>query len=301
MPRAHPPYAPEFRQHMVELVRAGRAPKELAREFEPSAQTIRNWAATADRDSDRRGDGLTSAERTHPTLCPIDRSAVAQDPGSVSSPADADAIVALVAVEDEILQTPSAMSAHDEEYPLDSLLDMEEQESAPRRRLGGLISLIGLAALVGVTWYVYNTDLDSTSDSLVPAVLASAVPVAEIIDSTGDLAVAPIEVWVAAPIEEQAEESAMVNNSTALRANSDKVDKPSVTSLSQPRLLRLSKPFMRGEDVTTLQQALAIKDIAVDVDGVFGPATEAAVIAFQEREGLTPNGIAGPGTRSRLR
>ncbi len=63
MPRTRPPYAPEFRQQMVELVRAGRSAEELAREFEPSAQAIRNWVAQADRDSGRRGDGLTGAER----------------------------------------------------------------------------------------------------------------------------------------------------------------------------------------------------------------------------------------------
>jgi transposase len=63
MPKTRPPYSPEFRQQMVELVRAGRNPEELAREFEPSAQTIRNWAAQADRDSGRRQDGLTTAER----------------------------------------------------------------------------------------------------------------------------------------------------------------------------------------------------------------------------------------------
>jgi hypothetical protein len=28
---------------MVELVRAGRSPDDLAREFEPTAQSIRNW------------------------------------------------------------------------------------------------------------------------------------------------------------------------------------------------------------------------------------------------------------------
>ena len=290
MPRTRPPYAPEFRQHMVELVRAGRAPKELAREFEPSAQTIRTWVAKADRDSGRRGDGLTSAERTHPALCSIRRSAVARDRGSVSSPADANA---LVAVEDKILQPRSAMSAHDEEHALDSFLEMEEQESAPRRWLAGLISIIGLAAFVGGAWYVYKPDFDSTSHSLVPAVFASAAPVPEIVDSTVELAVAPIE--------DPAEESAMVNDPTALHANSVKVDNLSVTSPTEPRLLRLHNPFMRGQDITTLQQALADKDIAVDVDGVFGSATEAAVIAFQEREGLTPNGIVGPSTRSRLR
>jgi transposase len=30
----HTPYPPEFRAQMVELVKAGRAPEELAREFE---------------------------------------------------------------------------------------------------------------------------------------------------------------------------------------------------------------------------------------------------------------------------
>lgn len=29
-------YPPEFRQHLVELVRVGRTPEELSREFEPS-------------------------------------------------------------------------------------------------------------------------------------------------------------------------------------------------------------------------------------------------------------------------
>ncbi|MCX9193494.1 hypothetical protein C3Y87_19275 [Carbonactinospora thermoautotrophica] len=47
---------------MVELVRAGRTPEELAREFEPSAQSIRNWGQQAEVDEGRR-DGLTSAER----------------------------------------------------------------------------------------------------------------------------------------------------------------------------------------------------------------------------------------------
>jgi transposase len=63
MPKSRPPYAPEFRHRMVELVRAGREPEELAKEFEPSAQAIRNWVKQADVDEGRREDGLTSAER----------------------------------------------------------------------------------------------------------------------------------------------------------------------------------------------------------------------------------------------
>jgi transposase len=48
---------------MVESVRAGRSADELAKEFEPTAQSIRNWVAQAKRDAGRRLDGLTSEER----------------------------------------------------------------------------------------------------------------------------------------------------------------------------------------------------------------------------------------------
>ena len=63
MPKSRPPHPPIFRRQMVELVRTGRTPEELAREFEPIAQAIRNWVAQVDRDDGRRGDGLSSAER----------------------------------------------------------------------------------------------------------------------------------------------------------------------------------------------------------------------------------------------
>jgi len=63
MAKTRPPYTPEFRRQMVELVRVGRSPEKLAEEFEPTAQSIRNWVAQADRDSGRRTDGLTTAER----------------------------------------------------------------------------------------------------------------------------------------------------------------------------------------------------------------------------------------------
>ena len=40
MPESRIAYPPEFRQQMIELVRSGRSPGSLAKEFEPSAQTI---------------------------------------------------------------------------------------------------------------------------------------------------------------------------------------------------------------------------------------------------------------------
>ena len=63
MAQRHAPYAPEYRRQMVELVRTGRPPGELAREFECSSQAIRNWVRQADRDEGRREDGVTSVER----------------------------------------------------------------------------------------------------------------------------------------------------------------------------------------------------------------------------------------------
>ena len=56
MPKSRPPYPPDFRRRIVELVAKGRTPEELARQFEPSAQAIRNDAGT-------RTDGLTTEER----------------------------------------------------------------------------------------------------------------------------------------------------------------------------------------------------------------------------------------------
>ena len=47
MSKPRPPYPAAFRQQMVEMVRAGRTPEELSREFEPSSQAIRTWVAQA--------------------------------------------------------------------------------------------------------------------------------------------------------------------------------------------------------------------------------------------------------------
>ena len=56
-------YTAEFRQQMVDLVRAGRKPAQLAREFGLSAWTIGSWVKQDARDSGRGDGGLTTAER----------------------------------------------------------------------------------------------------------------------------------------------------------------------------------------------------------------------------------------------
>lgn len=71
------------------------------------------------------------------------------------------------------------------------------------------------------------------------------------------------------------------------------------------RVLRLTLPYMRGSDVRAVQARLIERDPEVarlvgTADGLFGPATEAAVTAFQrrfrDRYGLEVDGVVGPMT-----
>jgi len=71
VPTTKPPYPAEFKQQMVELVRTGRPPSELGREFKCSAQSISTWVARDGADKrapqcanrTRERDVLHSAER----------------------------------------------------------------------------------------------------------------------------------------------------------------------------------------------------------------------------------------------
>ena len=63
MTRYPPAYPPEFWRQMVDLVRAGRTPEELSREFEPSAASIAGWVRRADTEDGTRPKAMTSSER----------------------------------------------------------------------------------------------------------------------------------------------------------------------------------------------------------------------------------------------
>src|SRR5512144_1185605 len=63
MPKSHAPYPEEFRQQILELVRVGRSLDELAQEFEPTAQTIRNGIKQAELENGQRQDGLSRDEK----------------------------------------------------------------------------------------------------------------------------------------------------------------------------------------------------------------------------------------------
>lgn len=56
----------------------------------------------------------------------------------------------------------------------------------------------------------------------------------------------------------------------------------------------------RGQQVRRLQEALNARGEHLIADGVFGASTNAAVIAFQARSGLTPDGVVGQQTRRAL-
>jgi hypothetical protein len=56
----------------------------------------------------------------------------------------------------------------------------------------------------------------------------------------------------------------------------------------------------RGQQVKRLQEKLNEQGENLVADGIFGISTHAAVVAFQARNGLTPDGVVGPRTRAAL-
>ena len=58
----------------------------------------------------------------------------------------------------------------------------------------------------------------------------------------------------------------------------------------------LLKEGSRGQEVTELQQALAI-----NADGIFGAGTRTAVESYQQKNGLLVDGIVGPQTLAAIR
>ncbi len=65
-----------------------------------------------------------------------------------------------------------------------------------------------------------------------------------------------------------------------------------------PHLLSLGD---RGPDVLHLQQQLNLVGSSLQPDAAFGPATRAAVMAFQAEQGIAVDGVVGPETADRLR
>lgn len=66
-----------------------------------------------------------------------------------------------------------------------------------------------------------------------------------------------------------------------------------------PRVLRLTTPYLRGDDVMALQRALSANGYSTSADGVYGPYTDALVKKYQESKSITESGV-GPLTRTSL-
>jgi len=65
--------------------------------------------------------------------------------------------------------------------------------------------------------------------------------------------------------------------------------------------MQMLKEGSQGSDVLSLQRKLAEKGFSPGaLDGNFGPGTEAAVMAFQQGEGLLADGVVGAKTAAAL-
>jgi putative peptidoglycan binding protein/CHAP domain-containing protein len=74
-----------------------------------------------------------------------------------------------------------------------------------------------------------------------------------------------------------------------------------MTTLTYVRTLHVTSPLTSGDDVLDLQARLEELGYPVgELDGRYGPATAAAVRAFQLDNGLEADGIAGPATFAAL-
>lgn len=71
---------------------------------------------------------------------------------------------------------------------------------------------------------------------------------------------------------------------------------PGLPQPASPRLLKLSTPNQKGEDVRSWQLVLIASGYPVTADGVFGPKTSEATKDWQKKRALTPDGVVGPKT-----
>jgi chitosanase len=67
---------------------------------------------------------------------------------------------------------------------------------------------------------------------------------------------------------------------------------------STRRNLKLTSPYLRGDDVSALQQALKGKGISNAMDGVYGPLTDVLVKKWQRQNGIDEDGVGAATLKS---
>ena len=76
---------------------------------------------------------------------------------------------------------------------------------------------------------------------------------------------------------------------------------PVIVAPPPATILRVTSPLTRGKIVEKIQKELAKRGFASgQADGVYGPQTASAVIAFQAAKGLVADGEVGPATLKAL-
>lgn len=93
-------------------------------------------------------------------------------------------------------------------------------------------------------------------------------------------------------VEEEVEKTA---NATEQMAGKPERTPPAAASFEVARVLKVTKPLMRGDDVKALQTALIERNYhcgANGADGTYGRLTAYAVRCFQASKGLIVNGRA---------
>ncbi len=103
-------------------------------------------------------------------------------------------------------------------------------------------------------------------------------------------------------VGQQTRQALEANGTPEVAASSSDAEltQPQNSGVSGQRLLQLTEPLMQGEDVKAIQNALIQKGFNLTADGLFGPSTDEAVMAFQRSQGLTDDGIVGQQTRQAL-
>ncbi len=96
-----------------------------------------------------------------------------------------------------------------------------------------------------------------------------------------------------------AETTRVLFSNEAIDAGSSVTSAPDNVPVDKPE--RILKAGMEGDDVAAVQYQLLLLDYYSDeLDGKYGPATEAAVRRFQARNGLKVDGKVGPKTADKL-